>query len=428
MSKTDQKELLDQLRGTHARLAAASIKAPVIAKPGPKITDLEAYKRISLVRSAGMAMGIESPLFRQIDAQSGTEVVIDGRTVVNFASYDYLSLNQDQDLRNTVQKAVAQWGVSATASRLVGGNHEYHAQLERKVVELTGAEDAVALISGYLTNCTAIRTLVEAGDLVLVDARAHNSIYEGIRVSGADHVSFPHNDWNWVDDYLASNRARFRNVLIAIEGLYSMDGDTPDLARYVDIKKRHGTWLLVDEAHSIGVLGKTGRGLCEEQGIARVDVDVTIGTLSKAFCSSGGFIAGSRELVDLIRYGAPGFVYSVGLSAPVAAAASHAIDRLLAEPTRVDQLKELSIHFRRTANGLGLDSGGPVDFAIQPIMIGDSVRATSVSNALLLEGFNVLPIIAPAVPDKSARLRFFLNFAHSKPEIETVLNATARLL
>jgi 7-keto-8-aminopelargonate synthetase-like enzyme len=272
-----------------------------------------------------------------------------------------------------------------------------------------------------------VSTLLGPGDLVLVDALAHNSIYEGIRNSGAAHSTFPHNDHTWVEDHLAERRSRYKNVMIIVEGLYSMDGDAPDLPKFVSVKQRHDAWLMVDEAHSIGVLGATGRGICEEQGVDPRQIEVIMGTLSKSFCSCGGFVAGSEALIDLMRYRAPGFVYSVGLSAPNTAAAIAAIDAVVAEPERVRKLREIGEYFRTTAMAMGLDTGESQGYAVSPVIIGDSLKAVWVSNRLLEAGFNVLPIIAPAVPDKSARLRFFLTASHTPADIDAVLKETAAL-
>lgn len=429
MTPPDHARTLGRLRDMHSRIETGiAPDAAAASWPPARFTDLEAHERIVIARQAAARFGVPSPFFREIEETSGTHVRIAGASVINFAAYDYLSINQSDGLAEAVQTATARWGVSATASRLVGGEHAYHRELERDLAAFLGTEDAVTFVSGYLTNASAIRTLVSQGDLVLVDARAHHSIYEGIRISGAEHLSFPHNDWHWVEQYLAANRARVRHVLIVIEGLYSMDGDLPDLRRFADLKDQFGAWLMVDEAHSIGVLGQTGRGLCEEQNVPPERIDVRMGTLSKTLCSCGGFLAGTRELTDLLRYTAPGFVYSVGLSAPNAAAAAHALTILIREPDRVARLRALSRHFQTLARQLGLDTGDSAAFAVLPILIGDSLRATWISNMLLAEGFNVLPIIAPAVPNQGARLRFFLNAAHDETMLRDVLTATATLM
>ncbi|MCV6593672.1 MAG: aminotransferase class I/II-fold pyridoxal phosphate-dependent enzyme [Silicimonas sp.] len=430
MTGRPHSDLMAQLRAAHKGFEAPKLtdEAELAPWPTPSLADLEAYERIAISHAAADQLGVASPFFRALDGSAGTEAVMEGAARVNFASYDYLSINHHKALATDVAEAVQHHGVSVSASRLVGGERGLHQDLERAIASFLGTEDAAVMVSGYLTNLSAIRTLMGEGDLVLADARAHNSIYEGIRVSQATHVSFPHNDPDWVDDYLETNRQTFRRVLIAIEGLYSMDGDTPDLARFVELKKKYGAWLLLDEAHSIGVLGASGRGLCEEQNVDPRDVDVIMGTLSKSLCSCGGFLAGSKVLGELIRFGAPGFVYSVGLSVPNTVAARTALRLLETEPERVVRLRNLSRRFQEIAHRLGLDTAEAEPYAVQPIIIGDSLRAVWVSNALLAEGFNVLPIIAPAVPNQAARLRFFLNADHTAEDITRVLEVTAGLI
>ncbi|MBV1868831.1 MAG: aminotransferase class I/II-fold pyridoxal phosphate-dependent enzyme [Marinosulfonomonas sp.] len=387
-----------------------------------------AYAEVRVAQAAGETLGIASPFFRRIDAVDGTRVLIDGRWVENFGSYDYLGLNGSPKVKNAAASAAQAWGVSATASRIVGGNRAIHQELESKLAGFVGTSAALAMVSGHATNLALIRTLLGPGDLILVDALAHNSIYEGIRASGAAHLSFPHNDWAWVEAHLAENRDQYRNVLIAIEGLYSMDGDAPDLTRFVGVKARHNAWLLVDEAHSIGVLGKTGRGICEEQGVNPAQVEMIMGTLSKTFCSCGGFVAGSEPLIDLLRFKAPGFVYSVGLSSPNTAASIASVDMIIAEPERVVELRRVGALFKALALERGLDCGASQGHAVAPIVIGDSAKATWLSNQLLKAGYNVLPIISPAVPNKSARLRFFLNVGHTDAAIRSAIDTTAELV
>lgn len=425
---TDRRSLLQSLRASHA---APRDTQPLPAPPPAGAADLTthpAWRQIALIRAASETMAIPSPFFRRIEAAEGTRIRIAGRWAENFAAYDYLSLNRSPDLARAVTQAVEAWGVSATASRLVGGEHDYHRGLEHDLARFLGTEQALVFVSGHATNHAVLRTLLGPEDLVLVDQLAHNSVFEGIRAAGCAHLTFPHNDVAWVDAKLAELRHRHGRVLIAIEGLYSMDGDMPDLAGFVAVKHRHEALLMLDEAHSIGTLGATGRGLREECGVAAGDVDIVMGTLSKTFCSCGGFIAGSSVLIDILRYHAPGFVYSVGLSAPNAAAAQFALDRLATDPAPVRRLRGLGLCFRKTAEAAGLDCGLGQGTAIAPVIVGDSALAGRLSQAMLEAGVNVLPILAPAVPDRSARLRFFLNAGHSEAAVEEAIAQTARAL
>jgi 7-keto-8-aminopelargonate synthetase-like enzyme len=211
--------------------------------------------------------------------------------------------------------------------------------------------------------------------------------------------------------------------LIAVEGLYSMEGDVPDLARLIEIKRRYDAWLFVDEAHSIGVLGATGRGIAEEQAIDPREVEIWMGTLSKAFAASGGYIAGDQALIDVLKTSAPGFVYSVGLSPPIAAAALAAVDKLTKEPERVQRLRANGRRFRDLASAAGLDVGPSIGAAVIPIIIGESPLAVMLSNRLFARGINVLPIIFPAVAERQARLRFFLTARHSEQQVDATVAA-----
>jgi 7-keto-8-aminopelargonate synthetase-like enzyme len=275
---------------------------------------------------------------------------------------------------------------------------------------------------------TTIGHLMGPGDLIVHDILAHNSILQGARLSGATCRGFPHNDWRALDVLLSGIRHSYRRVLIAIEGVYSMDGDYPDLARFVDVKEKHHAMLYVDEAHSLGTMGKTGRGLGEHAGIAASAVDVWMGTLSKSLASCGGYIAGSAELVEYLKYTAPGFVYSVGISPPNAATALAALAVLRREPQRVARLHALSDLFLRLARERGLDTGIASGTPVIPIIVGNSVRCLRLSRALFRRGMNVQPIIHPAVPEHATRLRIFITINHTESLVRDAVDAIAEEL
>lgn len=253
--------------------------------------------------------------------------------------------------------AIDRYGTSASASRIVAGERPVQRALEKALASFYEAEDCVAFVSGHATNVTVIGALFGPGDLIVHDARAHNSIVQGAQLSGAKRLGFPHNDWQALDELLTRVRREYRHVLIAIEGLYSMDGDFPDLARFVEVKERHGAFLMVDEAHSLGVLGATGKGIREHCGVASDAVDLWMGTMSKTLAGCGGFIAGCEPLVDMLRYLAPGFLYSVGLAPTLAEASLAALERLIEEPQRVTQLQARGRQFLTEAREAGFDTG-----------------------------------------------------------------------
>ncbi|MEL6478364.1 MAG: aminotransferase class I/II-fold pyridoxal phosphate-dependent enzyme [Pseudomonadota bacterium] len=391
-------------------------------------SDMPDLKNLRMMETAAETFGLKTPFFRCHDGLPEAEQQINGAKAINFASYNYLGLNGDPRLAEAAKAAVDRWGVSPAASRVVGGERPYHRALEEKIAALYGVEDALVMVSGHATNVTTVGALMGPEDLVCLDALSHNSVVEGGRLSGAQRLNFPHNDIDWLDQHLARARHRYRHVLIAVEGLYSMDGDSPDLARLIEVKARHDAWLMVDEAHGLGVLGATGRGLAEAQGVDPEAVEIWMGTLSKTLGSCGGYIAGSKSLIEFLKYKAPGFVYSVGLAAPLAATASAAIDVMLAEPERVERLQRNGRLFREAVCEAGLDPGLSEGLAVTPVIIGDSMKSVALSHMLIEAGVNALPIIHPAVPEQAARLRFFITSEHRPDQLTLAAKETARLL
>ncbi len=425
MSSTET--LLAQLRQNRAkRSQRPETSAPVQPTRAFDFAKLPEYRQMSMQRAAGDLVGISSPFFREASAISGATARIDGQECLQFASYDYLGLNQHPKVRDAAAVAAQKWGVSATASRLVGGERPYHSALEQAISGFYGVESALAMVSGHATNVSTIAALTGPKDLVLIDSLIHNSVSEGVRLSGANRLVFPHNDTEWLTRKLAEVRGNYDKVLIVVEGLYSMDGDTPDLPALVEIKQRHNAWLMVDEAHSLGVLGSTGRGISQHCGVDPNLVEIWMGTFSKTLGSSGGFIAGSAALIDFLRFKSAGFVFSVGLSAPLAAAATTALGLIEAE--RVKKLQDNGAYFLMRAKAVGLDVGLSDGLAITPVIIGDSMGAVIGANKLLARGINALPIIFPAVPEKQARLRFFITALHSSEDIDQAITAIAEVI
>jgi 8-amino-7-oxononanoate synthase len=293
---------------------------------------------------------------------------------------------------------------------------------------LYGVDDCIALVSGHATNVTALGCLFGPKDLIVHDSLIHNSVLQGAALSGAMRRSFPHNDCNALERLLGDIRGDYERVLIVVEGLYSMDGDVPDLRRLIALKRRHKAFLMVDEAHSLGVLGHKGMGIREHYDVAGTDVDIWMGTLSKSLAGCGGYIAGERALVEHLRYAAPGFVFSVGMSPPLAAASLEALRLLRKEPERVTRLAERSRLFLTLARQAGLNTGSAEGYAVIPAIVGSSLQAVGLSNTLFERGFNVQPIIYPAVEERAARLRFFLSAMHTEDQMRSVVEALAGLV
>jgi 8-amino-7-oxononanoate synthase len=365
--------------------------------------------------------GIESPFFQVHEGVTGSHATIAGRRVLNFANYNYLGLSGDPDVTRAAQDAVARWGSSVSASRVVSGERPIHAALERELAGFLGVDDAIVYIGGHPANVSTISHLFATDDVILCDALMHNSAVQGAEFSGARRLTFPHDDWRTLDTMLQRVRGRHRRALVVLEGVYSADGDIPDLRRFVEVKERHGALLMVDEAHSLGVIGATGRGIAEHAGVPPGAVDIWMGTLSKSLASCGGYIAGSAALVEYLKYTAPGFVYSVGITPSNAAAALAALRKLIAEPERVRTLRDRAAHFLRRCQEEGLDTGASGGTPVIPVIVGDSLRAAKLSAMLLAAGVNVQPMVAPAVPNDRARLRFFVASTHTEAEIDTTV-------
>jgi 8-amino-7-oxononanoate synthase len=386
------------------------------------------YEKLLVPQAAARRLGLPNPFFRAHDGVAAATTQIDGRSISNFSSYNYLGLSGHPRVNRATKEAIDRYGTSASASRLVAGERPVQRQLEEALAELYGVEDCVVFVGGHATNVTTIGYLFGPRDLVIHDALIHNSVLEGARLSGATRRSFPHNDVAALDAILADIRGQYERVLVVAEGLYSMDGDVPDLPGLIAVKRRHKAFLMIDEAHSLGVLGATGRGIREHCGVAGRDVDIWMGTLSKALAGCGGFIAGERALVEHLKYAAPGFVYSVGLAPPLAAASLEALRVMQAEPERVQRLQERGRLLLEQARQRGIDTGLSQGHAVTPAIIRHSLKAARCCNELFRRGFNVLPIIYPAVEEKAARLRLFVSCLHSEAQIRAVADALAEVI
>jgi 8-amino-7-oxononanoate synthase len=386
------------------------------------------YRQLRMLRAAADMMGIESPFFRPHDGLAAGTTRIDGKSLINFASYNYLGLNGHPHVTKAAKDAIDKYGTSVSASRLVAGERPVHRELEHALADLHGTEDCIVMVSGHATNVSTIGTLVGPKDLVMLDALIHNSVSEGARLSGAARLTFPHNDWKAVAEMLGKVRHQYEHVLIVVEGIYSMDGDHPDLARFIEVKADYDAWLMVDEAHSLGVLGATGRGIAEHLGIDPASVELWMGTMSKTLSGCGGYICGSAALVDYLKAKTPGFVYSVGLSPPLTAAAIASIEVMKAEPERVAMLVHNGMYFLEKAKAAGLDTGLSMGYAVVPVIVGDSAQAVVLADRVFKRGLNALPIIYPAVPEKGARLRFFITSEHSEAQIDEAVRITSEEL
>lgn len=383
------------------------------------------YQQIRIINDGAARLGIASPFFKQHEGTASATTRIGGKPLVNYASYNYLGFSGDPVVANAAKAAIDRYGTSVSASRIVSGERPLHREFERALARAYDVEDAIVFVSGHATNVTTIGYLFGPKDLILHDALIHNCTMQGAQLSGARRLSFAHNDWAALDAILTEQRRHFERVLIVVEGIYSMDGDFPDLPKFVEIKRKHRAFLMVDEAHSFGVMGKRGLGIREHFGLAGGDVDIWMGTLSKALAGCGGYIAGETALVEHLKFMAPGFLYSVGMAPPLAAASLAALECMLREPERVATLQSRGAYFLKQAQFAGIDTGSSSGFAVVPALTGSSLRAAKLSHAMYERGISVQPILYPAVPEKAARLRFFMSYQHTEEQIDETIRVLA---
>lgn len=378
----------------------------------------EQYLALIGQQKSASLLGLENPFFKEGDSVASNTISINSELFINFSSYNYLNLCGDPRVNTAAAMAAKKYGTSASASRMVSGERPIIQKLEQKLSNVYQSDEALTFVSGYGTNVTVIATLFGRDDLILYDEMSHNSILIGAKLSGATKIMFKHNNMEHLESLLTENRAKFQRSIIIVEGLYSMDGDKAPLAKLIVLKKNFKSFLMVDEAHGLGVLGKTGLGSFEAHGVDPHDVDVWMGTLSKTLAGSGGYIAGSRALITLLKYTSSGFVYSVGLSPALAGASLCALELMLKEPKRVQQLQDNANYFYKCATENKLVVGSATGHAIIPIMCKSSKKAVQLSQFLYSKGIYALPIIYPAVPENLARVRFFISSTHTTKQIK----------
>ena len=380
-------------------------------------------------RLAGLeAAGLENPFLRANEEVRGRTARVGGRDVVSFTSFDYLGLAGHPDVTRAAKEAIDRFGCSASASRMVGGNNTILDELDAELARFLGTERAVVFPCGYGTNASVFNHLFGAGDLILYDELAHNSIMQGAGASKSGKRSFRHNDHVQLDGLLRDLRSQYKRVVVAIEGVYSMDGDYPDLPKFIEVKKRHNALLYVDEAHSLGTMGPEGRGICDFFGCDPADGDLWMGTISKALGAGGGYLAGGERLIRYLGYTTPAFVFSTACSPPNAAAALEGLRVIQREPWRVTRLRERSELFLKLAADCDLDTGESSDTPVIPVIVGSSSRAILVSQRLLERGINARPILYPAVRETAARVRFFITSEHSEEQIVQAVEAVAEVM
>ncbi len=361
---------------------------------------------------------------RVLASPQGPEVVVDGRTMLSFCSNDYLGLANHREVVAAFRSAAEQWGVGSGAAHLVTGHTAAHHALEEELADFTGRPRALLFSTGYMANQGVITTLVGQGDRVYEDRLNHASLIDGGLLSRARFKRFGHTDVETLGRDLQQRENG--EVLVASDGVFSMDGDLAPLPALSALCRERDAWLLVDDAHGLGVLGREGRGTLDHYGLGLAEVPVLMGTLGKAFGGFGAFVAGSEDLIETLIQQARSYIYTTALPSAVAEATRTALRLAREEEWRRKRLRELVAGFRAGVEQLGLPlmaSATP----IQPIVAGSSERALEWSRLLEQQGILVTAIRPPTVPEGSARLRITFSAAHTDRHLDRLLQALARL-
>ena len=353
------------------------------------------------------------------ELMGGSRVLVKGREMGMYASYGYLGLLGHPRINQAAKDAVDKYGTGTHGVRSLAGTLTIHTELEETISEFRGAEDAITFSSGYVTNLTVISTLMGRHDYVISDKLNHASIMDGCTMSGAKFIRFRHNDMEDLENCLQQIPAEAAKLVIA-DSVFSMDGDVIDLPEIVKVSHKYDAWLMIDEAHSIGVLGATGHGIEEHFGLEDV-IDIKMGTLSKTIPSIGGYVAGKKDLIQFIRHASRAYIFSAAIPPAQTAAASEGFKVILDEPWRIEKLKENTTQFIEGLKGRGFDTLF-TETAIVPVICGTDELAFAMTREAQARDVFVLPVVSPGVPEGLSRLRATVTAAHETKDIEYAMN------
>ncbi|MBN8655742.1 MAG: aminotransferase class I/II-fold pyridoxal phosphate-dependent enzyme [Anaerolineae bacterium] len=347
------------------------------------------------------------------------KVRVNGRVMGMYASYSYLGLVGHPRINEAAKRAVDKFGTGTNGVRTLAGTLTIHNELEETISNFKHTEAAITYTSGYVTNLTTISSLMGRGDYVFSDKINHASIVDGCLMSGAEFRRFRHNDMEHLEGLLKNAPADVSKLVIA-DSVFSMDGDIIDLPKIVELSKKYNAWLMIDEAHSVGVLGKTGTGIEEHFGMGDV-IDIKMGTLSKTIPSVGGYVAGKKELIDFLRHGSRAYIFSAALPPAQAAAANEAFKIILDEPERLDRLNANTQQFIGGLKSMGFDTL-LTETAIVPVLCGTDEKAFELTKRCQEQDVFVLPVVSPAVQEGLSRLRATVTAAHNPADIEHAMD------
>ena len=360
---------------------------------------------------------------REIESAQSTRVTLDGREFINFSSNDYLGLAGHPALGQAARSAVGQFGVGSGASRLICGSLQPHHELEAALAKWQGTESALVFSTGFAAAQGVLTSLLGQGDVVILDKKAHASMIDAAKLSGATLRVFRHNDLENLEKLLQWAADRGGRVLVASESVFSMDGDHAPLAGIVELKERYGAWLMLDEAHAVGLYGPLGQGLAAADGLGE-RIEIRMGTLGKAVGAAGGFICGSRRLTELLVNKARSFIFSTAPSPALSVAARAGVELIQAEEGKAlrQQLWQRVNELRLGAGSLGWETPAEPS-AILPLIVGGEAKAVATMERLREAGFFIPAIRYPTVPRNEARLRVTLSASHSVEDIQQLVNA-----
>ena len=373
-----------------------------------------AYNRPQEVKALGLY-----PYFLPVEQSDATEVMIEGQRRVMVGSNNYLGLTNDPRVLQAASDALRKYGSACTGSRFLNGNTDLHDKLEMELARLVGKDAALVFPTGYQANLGVISALAGPGDVLLIDKLNHASMVDGATLSGAEVVRFRHGDLTHLEARL--NRAAGRPKMVIVDGVFSMEGDLADIPRIADLCDAHSARLVVDDAHGVGVFGETGAGVCEHYA-ATHRVDLIVGTFSKSFASIGGFVAGDDAVISYLRHTARSLIFSASIPASACATVLTAIDIMREEPERREKLWENARRMQRELSGLGFDTFGS-ESPIVPVIVGGTLRTFEFWKRLLDAGVFTNPVIAPAVPATSGRIRTSYMATHTESQLDFVLDA-----
>ena len=357
---------------------------------------------------------------QRIDELDGAHVWIGGRRMVMFSSYSYLGLLKDEKVQRKAREALDRFGTGTHGVRVLAGTTAAHVECERKIASFLGTEDAIAYSSGYVANLSTISTLLGRDDVVIVDQLSHASIIDGCLLSRSTFQRFKHNDLDDLRRLLENASEKYKGKLVIVDAVYSMDGDVCPLPELVALCRGFDAWLVVDEAHSLGVLGETGHGILEYFNRSPDDVELLTGSLSKTIPAVGGFVAGKRDVIQFLRHNARAFVFSAALPPAAVAAVTASLEVIEEEPWRIKAVRRNIERFIAGLNALGYDTLQTKSCVI-PIVIGKEEPTLELTHRLHVDGMFVSPIVSPAVPPNTCRLRANVTAAHTDEDIDFAL-------